>query len=74
MIGALDVNLSYNNFVCEFQDLLNKHCPVKRVKNTDNRYANNPWLTKWTKKCMQKEKSAIQNVPVVKDISRRNQI
>ncbi|KAK2185770.1 hypothetical protein NP493_224g01010 [Ridgeia piscesae] len=43
--GALDVNLSYNNFVCEFQDLLNKHCPVKRVKNTENRYANNPWLT-----------------------------
>ena len=39
------MNLSYNNFVCEFQDLLNKRCPVKRVKNTDNRYANNPWLT-----------------------------
>ncbi|KAK2183282.1 hypothetical protein NP493_317g00007 [Ridgeia piscesae] len=45
VIGTLDVNLSYNNFVCEFQDLLNKHCPVKRVNNTENRYANNPWLT-----------------------------
>jgi hypothetical protein len=43
--GTLDVNLSYNSFLCEFQDLLNKPCPVKRVKNTDNRYANNPWLT-----------------------------
>ena len=38
--GTLDVNLSCNNFVCEFQDLFNKHCPVKRVKNTENRYAN----------------------------------
>ena len=39
------MNLSYNNFVCEFKDLLNKHFPVKRVENTNNRYANNPWLT-----------------------------
>ena len=31
-----DVNLSYNNFCGEFQNLLNKHCPVKRVKNTEN--------------------------------------
>ena len=29
--GTLDVNLSYNHFECEFQDLLNKHCPVKCV-------------------------------------------
>ena len=29
--GTLDVNLSYNHFVYEFQDLLNKHCPVKCV-------------------------------------------
>ena len=42
---TLDVNLSYKNFVCEFQNLLNKHCPVKRVKNTENHYGNNPWLT-----------------------------
>ena len=31
VIGTLYVNLSYNNVVCEFRDLLNKHCPVKRV-------------------------------------------
>ena len=43
--GTLDLNLSYNNFVCAFQDLLNKHCRLKRVKNTENCYANNPWLT-----------------------------
>ena len=23
MTGTLDVNLSYNNFICEFQDLFN---------------------------------------------------
>ena len=30
--GTLNANLSYNKFLCEFQDLLNKHCPVKRAK------------------------------------------
>ena len=55
MIGTLDVNLSYNNFVCEFQDLLNKHCPVKRVNNTENRYANNPWLTNGLKNACKKK-------------------
>ena len=55
VIGTLDVNLSYNNFVCEFQDLMNKHCPVKRVNNTENRYANNPWLTNGLKNACKKK-------------------
>ena len=48
--GTLDVNLLHNNFICEFQDLLNKHCPIKRTVNTENHYANNPWLTNGLKK------------------------
>ena len=43
--GTLDENFSYNNFICEFQDLLNNNCPVKRTINTGNRYASNSWLT-----------------------------
>ncbi|KAK2181419.1 hypothetical protein NP493_399g00014 [Ridgeia piscesae] len=55
--GTLYVNLSYNNFVCEFQDLLVTHCPVKRVKNTENHYANNPRLTNGLKNaCKQKNR------------------
>ena len=65
VIGTLYVNLSYNNVVCEFRDLLNKHCPVKRVLKTRKIVMQIILGYPMKKKCMQKEKSAIQNVPVV---------
>lgn len=49
-MDELDVNLTYHNFICDFQDLQNNHCPVKPFENKDTRYANNPWFTSGLKK------------------------
>ena len=49
------MNLSYNNFICEFQNILNKHCPVKRTINRENRYASNSWLTNALKNACKKK-------------------
>ena len=40
-----DANVAYDNFLNTFIKLYNKHCPLKRVKNTNLNTNNKPWFT-----------------------------
>ena len=50
-----DANVAYDNFLNTFIKLYNKHCPLKRVKNTNLNTNNKPWFTNGLKNaCLKK--------------------
>ena len=41
-----DVDISFQNFINTFNDLLEKEAPLKKVSNKDRKYLQKPWITR----------------------------
>ena len=41
-----DVNLSFDTFFTTFENILDKYCPLRKVRNKDFKNKHKPWITK----------------------------
>ena len=55
VIQSIDVNQSYNHFICKIRELFEKCCPLKQVK-VNNKYKNKLWITTAIKTSIRKKK------------------
>ena len=51
-ISLNNINLSFNNFYDTFSGLLDKHAPIKRMKNRNLKSKIKPWINHEVKVCM----------------------
>ena len=57
-IAQHDINPSFDNFYDTFTEILDKHAPIKRMKNRDLKGKIKPWINHEVKVCMRKRDTA----------------
>ena len=54
-INKKDVNFSFSKFFETFNNLLQKHAPIKKLSNKDKKTMKKPWITKGMIKSIEKK-------------------
>jgi len=73
-ISQKDVDISFDNFYDTFTEILDKHAPLKRMKNKDLKGKIKPWINHEVKVCMRQRDITYGKYIRAKDLTNKSKL